>query len=142
MTRPGTAFAPTTVLVVEDEPLQRLMIVDLLADAGYSTIEAMDAEDAVRILEERTDIHVVFADIDMPNGLDGMKLAAAIRDRWPPIELIIISGRIQSAPKDMPARSVFFSKPYKQDRVVDAVRSLAKNNENDALRVSQLPYDV
>lgn len=77
-----------TVLVVEDEPIQRMMIVDLVEEAGFDVVEAMDSDDAVRILKTRLNIRIVYTDIDMPGGFDGMKLAASIRNSWPPIELI------------------------------------------------------
>lgn len=69
------------VLVVEDEPLQRMMAVDMVEDAGFVAAEAADAREAERILESRRDIRLVFTDVDMPNGMDGMQLASRIRDR-------------------------------------------------------------
>jgi CheY-like chemotaxis protein len=74
------------VLVVEDEALLRLMAVTVVEDAGFKPIEASNADEAVRILESRNDIRIVFTDINMPESMDGMKLAACIRDRWPPVE--------------------------------------------------------
>ncbi len=105
------------VLVVEDEPLQRMMAIDLVEDAGFEAIGAADAEEAVRILEARSDIRIVFTDIDMPGSIDGMMLAAAIRDRWPPIEIIITSGHIREEEVVIPVRGVFFPKPYDTRRV-------------------------
>jgi CheY-like chemotaxis protein len=116
--------AQPVVLVVEDEPLQRFDAVDLIELAGFEAVEAASAEDAIRILERRPDIRVVFTDIDMPNGIDGMKLAAAIRDRWPPIEIIIVSGRRQPRPEDMPQRGVFFAKPYKRHEIAEMMRKM------------------
>jgi len=112
------------VLVVEDEPLQRMMAVDLVEGAGFEAVEATDAAQAVAILERRADIRVVFTDIDMPHGMDGMKLAATIRDRWPPIELILISSRRRPRLEELPARGVFFSKPYAERDVVEAMRRM------------------
>jgi CheY-like chemotaxis protein len=100
------------VLVVEDEPLLRLMAIDLVEKIGFEAIEAADADEAVLILEARTDIQIVFTDIDMPGSMDGMMLAAAVRDRWPPIEIVIVSGHSRPADSELPDRSVFFSKPY------------------------------
>ncbi len=74
------------VLVVEDEALVRMFAVDFVEDAGFDVVEAADANQAVAILEARTDIGIVFTDIDVPGSMDGMKLARAVRDRWPPIE--------------------------------------------------------
>ena len=110
--REGYAARRPAVLVVEDEPLQRMMAVDLVEEAGFEAIEAADADEAVRILEARADIRIVFTDIDMPGSMDGMMLAAAIRDRWPPIEIIITSGHIREQEVEMPVRGVFFPKPY------------------------------
>ena len=80
------------VLIVEDEPLLRMAGSDMIESAGFVVVEAANATQAVRILEARLDIHIVFSDIDMPAGIDGIKLAALIRDRWPPIEIILVSG--------------------------------------------------
>ncbi len=127
----GRAEAPPipVVLVVEDEPILRMMAVDLVERAGFEAVEAAGSNDAIRILETRPDIRVVFTDIDMPGGLDGMKLAAAIRDRWPPIELIITSGKNKPAPADMPPRGLFFSKPYKRDEVTAALRRFVEHSK-------------
>ena len=117
--------AKPVILVVEDEPLLRMTAIDMVEDAGFEAVEAAGAEDAVRILESRPDIRIVFTDIDMPNGVDGMRLALAIRDRWPPIELIITSGKRRIEARELPARGLFFSKPYKAAEVTDAMRMLA-----------------
>jgi len=111
-----TGISPV-VLVIEDEPLQRMMAIDLVEEAGFEAIGAADAEEAVRILEARSDIRIVFTDIDMPGSIDGMMLAAAIRDRWPPIEIIITSGHIREEEVVLPVRGVFFPKPYDTRRV-------------------------
>lgn len=113
------------VLIVEDEPLQRMMLVDLVETAGYDAVEALGPDDAVSILEDRLDIQIVIADIDMPGGVDGLKLAAAIRDRWPPIELIITSGRRNPKVADIPARAVFMSKPYLREQVVATMQKFS-----------------
>lgn len=121
VTRERTAI----VLVVEDEPLLRMMAVDLVEGAGFEAIEAADADEATRILEARTDIRIVFTDIDMPGSMDGIKLAAAIRGRWPPIEIIVTSGHHTARDVKLPARGVFFSKPYDRRAVVETIRRMA-----------------
>jgi CheY-like chemotaxis protein len=110
----GPAQTPEkiVVLVVEDDPMQRMMAVDLVEEAGFIAIEAANADEAVRILETRTDIRIVFTDIDMPGTMDGLMLAALIRDRWPPIEIIITSGQARENELQLPERGVFFPKPY------------------------------
>lgn len=117
--------ARPVVLVVEDQPILRIMAVDLAEDAGFEVIDTASADEAVRILETRLDIRIVFTDIDMPGGLDGMKLAALIRNRWPPIEIIITSGKRMPRPEDMPARGLFFQKPYRSEEVARTMQRMA-----------------
>lgn len=112
------------VLIVEDEPLQRLMAVDLVEDAGFDVVDVASAAEAIRVLESRPDIRVVFTDIDMPGGMNGMRFAASIRDRWPPIELIIVSGKRTPRTEDLPTRGVFFAKPYKKHEITAAMRRM------------------
>ncbi|UXS01367.1 response regulator [Agrobacterium tumefaciens] len=113
------------ILVVEDEPLLRMAAVDMIEAEGFEAIEAADATEAIAILETRPDITIVFTDIDMPRGMDGMKLAALIRDRWPPIHLIITSGHMTPARTSLPENSVFFSKPYRERDVIAQMRRMA-----------------
>jgi len=112
------------VLVVEDELLSRLHAVRLVEDAGYAAIEASNADDAIAILEARKDIRIVFTDIDMPGSMDGLKLARAIRDRWPPIELILTSGHFGVSDSDLPARGRYFAKPYRDEEIISTLRQL------------------
>src|ERR1700688_3962857 len=90
------------ILIVEDEPLVRFGAVRAIEDAGFEVIEAADADEAIRILESRSDIRVVFTDIHMPGSMDGLKLAHAVRNRWPPIKIIVTSGHDLVSEKDLP----------------------------------------
>ena len=118
-------YARIKVLVVEDEPLLRMMAVDVVEDAGFEAIEAANADEAVNILEGRDDISIIFTDIDMPGTMDGMKLAAAARDRWPPIRIIITSGHRVVPEANLPDGAVFFAKPYDIDKVTAQLRRMA-----------------
>jgi CheY-like chemotaxis protein len=118
--------ARAVVLVVEDEPLLRMMALDMVEDAGFEAVEAASADEAVRVLESRPDIRIVFTDIDMPPGMDGVKLAAFIRDRWPPIQIIITSGQFSSHQLKLPERALFFPKPYNRENVSSAMRDFLK----------------
>jgi CheY-like chemotaxis protein len=80
------------VLAVEDEPLTLMLAVDMIRDAGFEPLWASNADEAIRILESRNDIRVVFTDINMPGSMDGLKLAQAVRGRWPPIKIIVTFG--------------------------------------------------
>ena len=110
-------------LIVEDEPLLRMHAVDLIEEAGFDTVEAANADEAIRILVSRTDVRIVFTDIDMPGSMDGLKLAAAIRDRWPPLDIIVTSGHTLPPPEAIPSRGRFFSKPYDEAKLVGALRT-------------------
>jgi CheY-like chemotaxis protein len=81
------------VLVVEDSAIIRMGAVDLVQSAGYEVLEASNADEAIRILESRADIDLVFTDVQMPGTMDGIKLSHYIRNRWPPVKLIVASGK-------------------------------------------------
>lgn len=118
-------MAKKIILVVEDEPVLRMAAVDMIESANFEAIAAANADEAIAILKERTDIRIVFTDIDMRGGMDGIALAAFIRHRWPPIEIVMASGHIRPAMEQMPERSRFFSKPYKDSDVIAAFEALA-----------------
>jgi CheY-like chemotaxis protein len=113
------------VLIVEDEPLLLLMAGDVVEDAGFEPLFARSADEAVIILEQRADIRIVFTDVDMPGSMNGIKLAAAVRRRWPPIRIIVVSGLANVTLDDLPEQSRFFRKPYDTQHVMDALVELA-----------------
>src|SRR6266478_1575375 len=90
------------VLVVEDEPLLRINAVEMIEDAGFEALEAADAGEAIEILEGRPDTKVIFTDIQIPGSMDGLKLAHAVRGRWPPTKIIATSGRVNIRIDDLP----------------------------------------
>jgi CheY-like chemotaxis protein len=112
------------VLIVEDEILLRMDAVDMIADAGFEVVQAANADEAIAILTARTDIHVVFTDIQMPGTMDGLKLARFVRDRWPPVKIIATSGMVRVGGDDLPEGSLFFPKPYRSEQVIRAIREL------------------
>ena len=112
----------SVVLVVEDEPLVRLTICEGLSSEGYVVLTASNADEAIGILESRNDISTVFTDIEMPSSLDGLRLAAAVRDRWPSIKIIITSGKRRPGSDQMPSNAQFIGKPYQTVDVLRAFR--------------------
>jgi CheY-like chemotaxis protein len=105
------SIVPVVVLVVEDEMLLRMRAVDMVEDAGFTSVEAVDADEAVAILESRSDIALMFTDIQMPGSMDGLQLAHTVHKRWPPIKIILVSGQLKPANADIPANSRFYGKP-------------------------------
>ena len=113
-----------TVLVVEDEFLVRMNIVDQLVDLGFDVFEASNADDAIGVLADNEAVQVMFTDVDMPGSMDGLRLAAAVRDRWPPIKIIVTSGHRSVAKSKLPESSRFFEKPYDCVAVAKAMREM------------------
>jgi two-component system, response regulator PdtaR len=111
------------ILVVEDEALIRMHAVELIEEA-FEVVEAASADEAIAILEARLDITVVFTDIQMPGSMDGLKLAAAVRDRWPPIKIVATSGHVKIGPGDLPQGSRFLQKPYTPVEIMQTFREL------------------
>ena len=118
----GNSTKIPAMLIVEDEPLVRMGAVNIIEDAGFKVIEAASADEAIRILEYRGDIRVVFTDIHMPGSMDGLKLAHAVRNRWPPIKIIVTSGRELVTEDDLPEGGRFFTKPYDPTEICKALR--------------------
>lgn len=114
------------ILVVEDEALIRMGAVQMLEEAGFGVIEAWNAHDAMEILEKRTDVRAVFTDTNMPGTWDGMRLARMIRDRWPPIHLIVTSGLVSPGVEDLPSGGRFIRKPYDPAHVIATLRELLR----------------
>ena len=112
------------VLIVEDDPLLRMLAVEVVEEAGFLVLEAGNADEAVALLETRLDISLLFTDIEMPGSMDGLKLARAVRDRWPPIKILIVSGKVRLRPSELPSNSRFVGKPYQTAAMVAELRSL------------------
>jgi two-component system, response regulator PdtaR len=121
------------VLIVEDSPMIRMGAVDLVLSAGYEAIEASDADEAIRILESRDDIDLVFTDVQMPGTMDGIKLSHHIKDRWPPVKLIVASGASILEESSLPMGSRFFSKPYDDLKITEAMARLLSSELPSAL---------
>src|ERR1700748_1340895 len=98
----GPIDSDTNVLVVEDEMVLRMRAVEIVRDAGFTAIEAINADEALTILESRSDISLLFSDVQMPGSMDGLKLAYAVHERWPSIKIILVSGQVQLSDADKP----------------------------------------
>jgi two-component system, response regulator PdtaR len=120
-----TAAKRPIVLIVEDEFLLRMNAVEMIEEAGFEVIETCNADEAIAVLQIRSDICVVFTDIQMPGSMDGLKLAAAVRDRWPPIKIIATSGRHVIRDSDLPEDGLFISKPYTAERISTLLHQIA-----------------
>jgi two-component system, response regulator PdtaR len=108
----GSLSSTPAALVVEDEVIVRLHIADIVEGAGFTAVEAFNADEAIELLTSRSDIHVVITDINMPGPMDGLELAHAVRDCWPPVEIIVMSGKSRPNDDDLPARGIFSASPW------------------------------
>ena len=106
------------VLVVEDEAMVRMFAVDVLQDEGYEVIEAASAAQALKELERRPDIAIVFTDINMPGDMDGIGLAREIQRTRPGVHVILTSGKHVPHADQLPAKSPFVTKPYSAQQLV------------------------
>jgi CheY-like chemotaxis protein len=112
------------VLVVEDEMLLRMRAVDIVEDAGFTPLEAVNADEALAILESRSDIDLLFTDIQMPGSMDGLKLAHAVHERWPSIGIILVSGKLTPTDSERPTDSRFFGKPLEVKQMISEIQEM------------------
>ena len=114
-----------SILVVDDEAMIRTAMIYIVEDAGYSAVEAADADEAIIMLERCPHIVAVLTDINMPGTMDGLQLSRVIRARWPSVGLVITSGRFIARAAQMPAGVHFISKPYTPGEIVSALHDCA-----------------
>jgi CheY-like chemotaxis protein len=116
---------PVVILLVEDDGLINLMASDDLKRAGYDVVSVYSADEAITVLESRNDIWLIFTDIDLPGSMDGLRLAAVVRDRWPPIHIIITTGHIRTPNASLPKGSAFLAKPYPAGELLHTIQSFS-----------------
>ena len=107
--------------------LLRMRAVDIVEDAGFVAVEAVNADDALAILESRSDIELLFTDIQMPGSMDGLTLAHAVHDRWPLIKIILVSGQLKLTESDKPPDSLFFGKPLGVPQMISEMKEMMGN---------------
>jgi CheY-like chemotaxis protein len=124
------------VLVVEDEPLVRMLAADILEDEGFEVVEAATAPAALALLEKREDVVALFTDIDMPGGMSGLELAGIVYSRWPHIAIAVTSGVFRVGADKLPGEGVFINKPYSTSAPVRVLRELIRQKRTTAARPS------
>ena len=115
---------PFIVLVVEDEMMLRMKVVDMVEDAGYVPLEAVDADEAMAILQSRSDIALMLTDVQMPGSMNGLELAHTVHERWPPIKIILASGQLKLSGSEIPLDSRFFGKPLQSAEIIAEMREM------------------
>jgi DNA-binding NtrC family response regulator len=119
-----TGRSPHVVLIVEHDALLKLLTADIMQDAGFVALHASDADEAMTILESRSDIALLLTSVIMPGSTDGVGLAHMVCKRWPAIKTIIASGQRRLIGRNLPKDSRFFLKPYDAQIMISEIRSL------------------
>ncbi|CAN7726275.1 response regulator [Neorhizobium sp. LjRoot104] len=117
-----------TVLIVEDEPLIRMVLADTLSGEGYEVVEACNVLEAVAILGQRK-VDAVVTDVDMPGGLSGLDLATMISSTHRNVPVIIASGRHRLTAEEIPGDATFVSKPYRMGTITALVGEMTADVE-------------
>jgi two-component system, response regulator PdtaR len=128
----GEILNHPVVLLVEDELLVRLTQVDILRDAEFWVVEAEDADEAFELLKSRPEIGVVLTDVDMPGSIDGFEFARLVRQGWPSVGVLVMSGKTSPQPGDLPQGVTFLHKPVRSDVLVEALRDAMAGKELNA----------
>jgi CheY-like chemotaxis protein len=125
----------SAVLIVDDEPLIRETVAELLSSAGLSTLEATNGVEALDVLNKSGHaVAVLLTDIRMPGGLNGIDLARIAQRTWPWIKVIVMSGFYDSGPDGLPGNARFISKPWQAQEVINNV--LRAQSEFAAIQTS------
>jgi two-component system, response regulator PdtaR len=111
-----------TILVVEDEVLERMAIADRLRQASYDVVEAGNAHEALEILRHSGDVKLIVSDIGMPGSIDGVELARLARSQYPDIKIVLASGHLASI--DWVEHDGYFRKPYDARAVIRHIERL------------------
>lgn len=119
----------STVLLVEDEPLIRLFLSELLEDAGFRVVEAANGAEALVLMEAGLQVEVLLTDVDMPTNCSGFKLAHQVHELWPGTEILIMSGRQFPSVGDLPPGAAFLAKPCPNEVIVSHVVSAAERTK-------------
>ena len=108
----------TCALVVDDDAMIRLNAADMLEEAGFATVEAASADEALEFLQDHHQAFMLlFTDVHMPGSRDGFALARETARHWPHISIVVASGRAQPGPRDLPENARFVSKPFSAEVV-------------------------
>jgi two-component system, response regulator PdtaR len=121
----------TAILVVEDDALVRMVTSDILFEAGYHVIEAVNADEALILLEARPDIRLMVTDVRMPGELSGYGLARAVNLRWPNVAIVVVSGDTMPGDGDLPNGARFIAKPFQPSAFVQTIEELLSNEPVD-----------
>ncbi len=117
------------VLVVDDEVFVRMLVADVLDEAGFEVIEASNAQAALVQLEQTEGVRVLFTDINMPPGMNGLDLAREVHQRWPQVGLVVASGYESPSREQIADHGIFVPKPFRPEDIIKAVQVVVSRTE-------------
>lgn len=112
-----------TILVVEDDQGAREIAAMILEAEGYQVVSANGGVQALDMLDGTQGIDLVFSDINMPGGMDGIQLALRVADLNESIPVILTSGHAQGSFRNFPHNAAFLPKPYNRQALLGAMRN-------------------
>ena len=124
MKPPRRILNQPVVLLVEDEFLVRQTLVDILREAEFWVVEAQDADEAFELLRSRTDVAVVVTDVNMPGSMNGFEFARLIRQGWPEVGVLAISGQTDPSSIDLASNTTFLRKPFRPTALIKALQEI------------------
>lgn len=111
-----------TFLIVDDEPLIRMELADIVREHGYDALEAGSTSEALSMLQQAGDAFFgLITDVNMPGSRSGMVLANHVRVMWPHIRIIVVSGGRKPFAGELPDDTAFIPKPWRPEQIVMAI---------------------
>ena len=110
------------ILLVEDEALIRLAASEMLRDAGFDVVKASSAAEAMIALSAHSDVDMLFSDVELPGGPDGLTLAQTVNEKYPAVAILLTSGRTRPGSAELPPGGRFVAKPYDEREVISLLR--------------------
>jgi CheY-like chemotaxis protein len=126
----GNADATATgevVLVIDDDPTIRMLIAEVLAEAGYAVVEAPDGPAGLEILKSNARIDLLITDVGLPGGLNGRQVADAARVSRPHLKVLFITGYAENAVigRSRLERGMFvLTKPFQMEHLAHRIREI------------------
>ena len=125
---------PPYALVVDDDHIILTHAIDILEEAGFRTLMALNAEEALSALEFHGDeVTLLFTDVEMPGAMNGFELARRVAARWPEIGVLVASGNCQPNDGDLPEGAIFVGKPFSAEIVHGRVHELLPDGKKPNL---------
>jgi CheY-like chemotaxis protein len=117
------------VLIIDDEPLIRMLVAEVLSDAGYSAIEASDGPAGLRVLQSAAKIDLLITDVGLPGGMNGRQIADAARELRPDMKVLFITGYAENAALgngQLEKGMHVIAKPFEMERLAQKIRDMIK----------------